>query len=136
MIFNLSEQSFYSIQILIGVSFIVAALYFQFIKAPKSKFKHRESDHQRDKIRSSHQKEKHDPLRLPGIRMDGPPHTILGIPRDANKTEIQEAYRKLMKRYHPDQVASPGSPQWNEAQKIAAAINRAKEEMIKGLNKA
>lgn len=73
------------------------------------------------------------PLLLTGIRIDAPPHEILGIPSDAGRTQILKAHRDLMKRYHPDKLAPPNTPQWNEAQAIAAAINRAKEEMLKRL---
>jgi hypothetical protein len=34
-----------------------------------------------------------------------------------------------MKRYHPDLVGRPGSREWKDAQRIAEAINRAKEEL-------
>jgi hypothetical protein len=73
---------------------------------------------------------KAEPLRLPGIRIDGTPHEILGVSPQATRREIQKAYRNLMKRYHPDVVAPAGTPQWKEAQKIAEAINRAKELLL------
>ena len=71
------------------------------------------------------------PAQLEGIRIDAAPHVILGIAPDASKSEIQKAYRDQMKRYHPDLVGPPGSREWQDAQKIAEAINRAKEEMLK-----
>jgi hypothetical protein len=76
------------------------------------------------------------PLALPGIVLEGPPHEILGIPADSSDDEIRHAWRELMKRYHPDklkhaQQSAQNSPEWRQAQKIAEAINRAKEEMLK-----
>ena len=74
--------------------------------------------------------QKRERLALPGIRLDGAPHEILGVSAYASKREIMDAYKKLMKQYHPDKVAAPGSAQWNEAQKIATAINAAKEKLL------
>lgn len=70
------------------------------------------------------------PLSLPGIRIDGLPHEILGVRPQASPQEIQRAYRELMKRYHPDKVGAPGTREWQDAQAIAEAINRAKDEML------
>lgn len=75
--------------------------------------------------------QKPEPLRLTGIRIDGAPHEILGVLPQATPTQIQQAYRELMKRYHPDKVGPQGSREWKEAQNIAFAINRAKDEMLK-----
>jgi curved DNA-binding protein CbpA len=72
------------------------------------------------------------PLRLPGITLDAPANEILGVSPLATRAEIQRAYRERMKIYHPDLIGRPGSREWQDAQKIAEAINRAKEEMLAG----
>jgi curved DNA-binding protein len=36
-------------------------------------------------------------------------YDILGVPRTASQEEIQQAYRKLARRYHPDVNADPGA---------------------------
>lgn len=43
------------------------------------------------------------------------PHEILGIPTDADRRKIHEAYRELANQYHPDKVAHLGE----EFQKLA-----------------
>jgi len=68
--------------------------------------------------------EKKKPLALPGIRLDGPPHEILGVSANATVEEIQRAYREKMKQYHPDKIGNDGG-------KIAEAINRARELLLK-----
>jgi hypothetical protein len=74
------------------------------------------------------------PLQLEGIRIDGPPHEILGVSLGASALEVQKAYRDRMKQYHPDKVGRQGSREWEDAQKIAEAVNRAKVEMLKRLS--
>lgn len=71
-------------------------------------------------------------LELEGFVIDRPAHEILGISREATPAQIAKAYRHLMKRYHPDRIAPLGSAHWKDAQKIAEAINRARDEMLHG----
>jgi hypothetical protein len=71
------------------------------------------------------------PLALEGIRIHGPPHEVLGVAPGADEAQIQKAYREKMKQYHPDKVGRPGTREWQDAQKIAEAINRAKDEMLR-----
>ena len=74
--------------------------------------------------------QKPETLRLSGIRTEGKPHEILGIAQNSSELEVQRAYRDLMKQYHPDIVGRPGTREWQDAQRIAESINRAKTEMI------
>lgn len=46
-----------------------------------------------------------DPNRLDQMR---DPYTVLGVPRSAGEKDIKSAYRKLAKKYHPDQ--NPDDP--------------------------
>jgi DnaJ-domain-containing protein 1 len=80
------------------------------------------------------QQKKEKPLLLEGIRIDGAPHEILGVSSSATPEEIQKAYRQLIKRYHPDRVGRPGSREWADAQRIAEALNSAKDHLLKRKN--
>jgi DnaJ-domain-containing protein 1 len=68
---------------------------------------------------------------LAGIVLNRPAHEILGLSVDASELEIAQAYRDLMKQYHPDKVGAPGTREWQDAQRIAEAINQARDEMMK-----
>jgi DnaJ-class molecular chaperone len=68
---------------------------------------------------------------LPGFRPDATPREILGVAENASEQDINRAWRDMMKRYHPDQFARPGTWQWKEAQKIATRINEAKDALLK-----
>lgn len=37
------------------------------------------------------------------------PHAVLGLPNSATKSEIQKAYRRLAKKYHPDVSSDPNA---------------------------
>jgi hypothetical protein len=109
-------------------------------KDPESNFKVREADLRKGKAQPRDGKsdplaeariQLKQPLQLEGIRIDGQPHEVLGVNKNSSPIEIQQAYRELMKRYHPDRVGPPGTRQWNDAQKIAEAINHAKDVLLK-----
>ncbi len=63
--------------------------------------------------------------------MEGPPHEILGVPEDAGEPEILDAYRELMKRYHPDRFVGRSSDEQALAKKYTQAINQARKDLIK-----
>lgn len=104
------------IGILLGIFFLV---WRGARKNSESRFRYREADRKPNKTAKKR-------LLLEGIRLNGTPWEILGVSRDASAREIQRAYREMMKRYHPDKIG-------HEATEIAAALNRAKEEMLKAL---
>lgn len=83
-----------------------------------------------DELASARMARTQGPLRLPGFRMDGAPHEILGVSPGASEGEIRRAHRELMKRFHPDQVGRPGSREWTDAQKIAERINSARDSLL------
>ncbi len=129
---------FYGGELLLGLIFLITLWFFR-PKSPESHFKVREADLKRSPSQTPSgtptlaeaRIRRHHPLQLEGIRLDGQPHEILGVAPRASLTEIQQAYRNLMKRYHPDRVGRPGSREWSDAQKIAEAINQAKENLVR-----
>jgi hypothetical protein len=86
-----------------------------------------------DPLAEARYQKKAEPLRLAGISLTGAPHEILGVHAHASEREIRSAYRELMKRYHPDRVGRPGTREWTDAQKIAEAINQAKDQMLSAI---
>ena len=51
-------------------------------------------------------------------------YELLGIKKSSSKEEIKEAYRKMVKKYHPDVNKS------EEANKIIISLNEAKEVIL------
>lgn len=133
------KKVFYLAQLGIG-GLVVAYFLFMRDREPPSGFRVREADlrkpgarikpGQKDPLADARIRQR-APALLPGIRLDAPAHEILGVKPQASPEEIQKAYRELMKQYHPDRVGRPGSREWQDAQKIAEALNRAKEELLK-----
>ena len=120
----------------IGIALAIIGLVFWFKnKSTSSSFKLREADRiKKPNEKSTGKSTQREPPRLTGFKLNSPAHEILGISPHATIKEIQKSYREMMKRYHPDKVGRPGSREWNDAQKIAEAINRAKEEMLQAHN--
>lgn len=113
---------------------VLAVVYLMTQGRSQSQFRVRESDQKKtSKGRvdlASAKMKRNEPLLLAGIRLDGEPHQILGVGANASVSEIQRAYRDLMKRYHPDIVGRPGTREWEDAQKIAEAINQARNHLL------
>ncbi len=59
------------------------------------------------------------------------PYEVLGVKQNANKKEIQKAYKELVKLYHPDLVNHLGPELQELANKKMKAIQNAYEELIK-----
>ena len=57
------------------------------------------------------------------------PYEVLEINRGASKEEIQKAYRKLVKKYHPDQYRD--NPLAKLAEEKLAEINEAYDYLMK-----
>lgn len=55
------------------------------------------------------------------------PHAVLGVPRNATREEIAQAYRTRIKEYHPDRVATLGPELQELAHRKTLEIQRAWE---------
>ena len=71
------------------------------------------------------------PLALPGMRLSGESHEILGIAEDANEAEIMRAYKEAIKRFHPDRIHGQAKEQIQFYQEASAKLNQAKDQMLK-----
>ncbi|MBI4924922.1 MAG: J domain-containing protein [Bdellovibrio sp.] len=140
------ERVFYISQIVIFGLFIAVLIFFR-PGFGRTKFKQKESNTKTQperkcikKLLTSKNKpaEKHKPEPPIGIDIHGKPHEILGVSENATKNEITKAYHDKIKQYHPDKAASQDALQWSQktihdTQKIAEAINAAKDTLIKSL---
>src|SRR4051812_44874633 len=118
MMAELLKKYFYLSQVGIGLVFVIIAAMILRSRSSGSGFRVREADRPRgpstgDDLANARMR-RSEPLRLDGIRLDGRPHEILGVPENSGKSEIQKAYRDLMKRYHPDKIGRPGSREWTD----------------------
>lgn len=129
---------FQTIQFLI----IIGAIAFAWLtfKAPNrgSQFKSREADRaDLDKLKSGPSigdakfRKEPPPLSLPGIRLSGDPHEILGVRPDASEEDVMKAYKEAIKRYHPDKIQGQAQDQIQFYQSASAKINEAKDAMLK-----
>lgn len=71
--------------------------------------------------------------RSPRRRTKNPrtPHDILGVPADASRDEIIEAYRHMAQLYHPDKVASLAPEFQDLADRRMKEINAAYRELLR-----
>ena len=73
------------------------------------------------------------PLALPGIRMTGEPHEILGVDENATEADVMKAYKEAIKRFHPDRIQGQAKEQLQFYQEASSKLNSAKEAMLKRL---
>jgi hypothetical protein len=142
---SLSAAKTFVLENFLELQFVLLGLFaWIFISAlrkqdPQSRFKVREADRLKSQPKpqsstapSAASLEKTAPdLRLPGFRLTGKPHEILGIPAQSGINEINEAYRSLMKQVHPDLHEKVAAEQLRYYENASKVFTDAKIEMIK-----
>ena len=63
-------------------------------------------------------------------------YDLLGVLPDANEADIDQAYRRLMARYHPDRVANAAEEIRALAETRASAINAAYDRIMAARRRA
>ena len=57
---------------------------------------------------------------------------VLGVAVSASKTEVERAYKDLVRRAHPDRVADLHPSIKQEAESLTIALNAARDVLLKG----
>jgi curved DNA-binding protein CbpA len=65
-------------------------------------------------------------IRIPAIDQNASWHEVLGVAPNATHQEVQAAYRKLVREYHPDKLNN--SPQRGAAEEFLKQVNNAVDE--------
>jgi DnaJ-domain-containing protein 1 len=140
------SKNFIRIQVIIFIAGIF--IWFRYLQGgeqERSKFRVREADRTdlnrlREgpgladaKLQKKNQTPPPQPLSLPGIRLVGEPHEILGVKEDASEAEVMKAYKDSIKRFHPDRIQGEAKEQMYFYEQASAKINQAKEDMLKNI---
>ncbi len=60
-----------------------------------------------------------------------PPHEILGVKSDASKSEIKQAYKEAVKKYHPDKLSHLGEEFAHLANEKFLELQKAYDTLMK-----
>lgn len=144
-----TPETFQKSQYLIIAIVLIGAWFGFRSRDPKTQFKKREADRTdlnrlrtgddlaKAKIsRATRAEPKAPPLSLPGIRLHGAPHEILGIHENATESEVMRAYKEAIKLYHPDRIQGQAQEQMKFYQEASAQLNQAKEAMLHKLKRS
>jgi len=69
---------------------------------------------------------------FPSWTKDTPPHMILGVRPGASAAEVEAAYKKLLKQYHPDRFSSWGGGYQTRAHHVVLLIQEARSRLLSG----
>jgi DnaJ-domain-containing protein 1 len=148
---ELVSQHFIKIQVVLFVSGVLVAFKLLQGKQTSTQFKSREADRNdlerlrrggpdlaqakiaRAKPTANPAHSASPPLSLPGIRLSGLPHEILGVAEDASEADVLKAYKESIKRFHPDRIQGQAKEQLQFYQEASAKLNQAKEDLIRAI---
>lgn len=68
---------------------------------------------------------------FPNWDVKTPAHEILGVSAQASASEIESAYKKLLKKYHPDRFAHWGGAYQTRAHYVVTVLQKAREDLLK-----
>lgn len=68
---------------------------------------------------------------LPTWSRETPPYEILGIAPGAPKVQIEAAFKKLLKKYHPDRFAAEGKGYQMRAHHVILLVQEARDQMLR-----
>ncbi|OGQ35684.1 MAG: hypothetical protein A3F16_00645 [Deltaproteobacteria bacterium RIFCSPHIGHO2_12_FULL_43_9] len=102
----------------------------QFIPGRRRSKKDQEADDRR--IRAFYAQEKVDIWNKRGLT----PFEILGVGRGAGRAEIEKAFKRRIKQYHPDKVLHLGVDYVNIAKERTILITNARAELLKKLDRS
>ena len=58
------------------------------------------------------------------------PHEILGIAPDSSPTQVEAAFKKLLKKYHPDRFGGAGKGYQKRAHHVVLLLQEARDKML------
>ncbi|MBI3555092.1 MAG: J domain-containing protein [Deltaproteobacteria bacterium] len=67
---------------------------------------------------------------LPSWSTEALPHEILGIAANSPPVAVEAAFKKLLKKYHPDRFAAAGKGYQKRAHHVVLLIQAARDKMI------
>ena len=67
---------------------------------------------------------------FPSWSKDTPAHDVLGVHPQAPEHAIEAAYKKLLKKYHPDRYAHWGKGYQNRAHHVVLQLQQAREKLL------
>ena len=68
---------------------------------------------------------------LPAWPPGTPPHEILGVQADAAPKLVEQAFKKLLKKYHPDRFSAAGKGYQKRAHHVILLIQEARDTMLR-----
>jgi sugar lactone lactonase YvrE len=99
-------------------------------KVRQAEFEKEEAERKRQEAEKQAKKQQGQTSQQPNARYDDP-YEVLGIPKNASKEQVKDAWRRLCKKYHPDVTKDKDSTTQELYGKEFDKVNKAKEEIFR-----